>query len=81
MEDFQGADLNRLAKPEVIEAAVVRVGTVLADLLRALRVEASRRGVSEVDVYLADSTHRRVARAAGYRQPWTGAAYLFEKLL
>jgi TldD protein len=39
MEDFQGADLNRLAKPEVIEAAVVRVGTVLADLLRAPVVE------------------------------------------
>jgi ribosomal protein S18 acetylase RimI-like enzyme len=52
----------------------------MATLLRALRVEASRRGVSEVDVYLADSTQRRVARAAGYRRPWTGAAYLFEKV-
>lgn len=39
MEDFQGAELNRLAKPEVIEAAVVRVGAVLSDLLRAPVVE------------------------------------------
>ena len=39
MQDFQGTDIERLPKPEVIEAAVNRVGTDLADLLRAPTVE------------------------------------------
>ena len=39
MQDFQGADLDRLPKPEVIEAAVTRVSTDLANLLRAPTVE------------------------------------------
>src|SRR6266852_621710 len=39
MEDFQGSDLSRLPKPEVIEAAVDKVGSDLANLLRAPTVE------------------------------------------
>jgi predicted Zn-dependent protease len=38
-EDFQGSEIDRLAKPEVIEAAVNRVGSDLANLLRAPTVE------------------------------------------
>jgi TldD protein len=39
MQDFQSSDLDRLPKPELIEAAVNRVGTDLAALLRAHTVE------------------------------------------
>ena len=39
MQDFQGSELDRLAKPEVIEAAVNRVGSDVAKLLRAPTVE------------------------------------------
>jgi TldD protein len=39
MEDFQGSDLARLPKPEVIEAAVDKVGSDLTNLLRAPTVE------------------------------------------
>ena len=39
MEDFQGSDFDRLAKPEAIEAAVNRVGSDLSKLLRAPTVE------------------------------------------
>jgi predicted Zn-dependent protease len=38
-EDFQGTEVDRLAKPEVIEAAVNRVGTDLAKLVRAPAAE------------------------------------------
>ena len=38
-EDFQAFDLARLPKPEVIEAAVTRVGTDLSNLLKAPVVE------------------------------------------
>ena len=38
-ENFQASDLNRLPKPEVIEAAVQRVGSDLTALLRAPTVE------------------------------------------
>ena len=38
-EDFQGFDLSRLPKAEVIEAAVTRVGNDLSNLLRAPVVE------------------------------------------
>jgi TldD protein len=38
-EDFQGSEMDRLAKPEVIEAAVNRVGSDLTKLLRAPTVE------------------------------------------
>lgn len=39
MQDFQGTDLDRLPKPDAIEAAVTRVGTDLKNLLRAPTVE------------------------------------------
>src|SRR5258707_8003590 len=39
MEDFQGSDLARLPKPDVIEAAVDKVGSDLTNLLRAPTVE------------------------------------------
>lgn len=39
MEDFQGSDLTRMPKPEVIEAAVDKVGSDLVKLLRAPSVE------------------------------------------
>jgi TldD protein len=39
MEDLQGLDLTRLPKPEVIEAAVARVGNDLTRLLKAPAVE------------------------------------------
>jgi predicted Zn-dependent protease len=39
MQDFQSTDLDRLPSPEAIEAAVKRVGTDLAGLLRAPTVE------------------------------------------
>lgn len=38
-EDFQGADIDHLAKPEVMEAAVNQVGSDLTKLLRAPTVE------------------------------------------
>ena len=38
-ENFQGRDISRLPKPEVIEAAVKRVGSDLSKLLRASTVE------------------------------------------
>ena len=38
-ESFQGRDISRLPKPEVIEAAVNRVGSDLSKLLRAPTVE------------------------------------------
>jgi len=38
-EDFQGAELDRMPKPEAVEAAVKRVGTDLAGLLQAPVVE------------------------------------------
>jgi predicted Zn-dependent protease len=39
MEDFQGSDVDRLGKPDLIEAAVNRVGSDLSKLLRAPTVE------------------------------------------
>jgi predicted Zn-dependent protease len=38
-EDFQGAELDRMPKPEVVQAAVKRVGTDLTGLLQAPGVE------------------------------------------
>ncbi|MDP9274971.1 MAG: hypothetical protein M3O99_05185, partial [Chloroflexota bacterium] len=51
----------------------------LADLLRGLRVEAQRRGLDDVSFYASTATERRAARSAGYRRPWSGETYLFEK--
>jgi GNAT superfamily N-acetyltransferase len=51
----------------------------LADLLIGLRTEAKRRGLDDASFYVSTATERRAARAAGYRRPWSGEAYLFEK--
>ena len=54
------------------------VGRPLVDLLRALRAEARRRRLDDVSFYAGSPSQRRAARAAGYRRPWSGEAYLFE---
>lgn len=51
----------------------------LADLLLGLRAEARRRGLDDASLYVSNATERRAARSAGYRRPWAGATYLFEK--
>lgn len=51
----------------------------LADLLRGLRSEASRRRLEDVSFYVSNAGERRAARSAGYRRPWSGEIYLFEK--
>jgi GNAT superfamily N-acetyltransferase len=53
----------------------------LTGLLRALRGEARRRGLDDVSFYASSAIERRAARSAGYRKPWSGEAYLFEKRL
>ncbi|HKC90806.1 MAG TPA: hypothetical protein VKE23_05720, partial [Candidatus Limnocylindria bacterium] len=56
-------------------------GTVrpLTDLLRAMRAVASRRGLDDVSFYVSSAVDQRAARSAGYRRPWSGETYLFEK--
>ncbi len=51
----------------------------LADLMLGLRAEAQRRGLEDASFYASNATDRRAARSAGYRSPWSGEAYLFEK--
>lgn len=51
----------------------------LADLLLGLRGEAQRRGLDDASFYVSNATERRAARSAGYRRPWSGETYLFEK--
>ncbi len=51
----------------------------LAELLLGLRAEARRRGLSDASFYVSSATDRRAARSAGYRKPWSGETYLFEK--
>lgn len=53
----------------------------LRDLLAGLRAEAHRRGLEDVSFYTSSAGARRAARSAGYRRPWSGEAYLFEKRL
>jgi RimJ/RimL family protein N-acetyltransferase len=53
----------------------------LVDLLLGLRAEARRRGLDEASFYVSNATERRAARAAGYRRPWSGETYLFERRL
>ena len=53
----------------------------LTDLLRGLRAEASDRGLDDVSCYVSNAAESRAARSAGYRRPWSGETYLFEKLL
>ena len=56
-------------------------GRALRELLVALRAEAARRGLDDVSFYASGAAQRRAARSAGYRPPWTGAAYLYERSL
>jgi N-acetylglutamate synthase-like GNAT family acetyltransferase len=61
---------------------VVAIGgrlRALADLLLRLRAEAKRRGLDDVSFYAANAAERGAARSAGYRRPWSGEAYVFEK--
>jgi GNAT superfamily N-acetyltransferase len=60
-------------------AAVGGRGRPLVDLLRGLRAEAQRRGLDDASFYASTATERRAARSAGYRRPWSGETYLFEK--
>ena len=62
-------------------AAIGGQPRALADLLRGLRQEAHRRKLDDVSFYAADAAQSRAARSAGYRPPWSGRAYLFEKRL
>ena len=51
----------------------------LRELLVGLRAEAHRRGLDDASFYASNATERRAARSAGYRRPWSGETYLFEK--
>ncbi len=53
----------------------------LRELLFGLRAEARRRGLENASFYAANAAERRAARSAGYRRPWSGETYLFEKRL
>lgn len=53
----------------------------LIELLMGLRAEAVRRGLDDASFYVANATERRAARLAGYRRPWSGETYLYEKRL
>jgi hypothetical protein len=53
----------------------------LTELLRGLRSEAWRRRLDDVSLYVSNSRERQAARSAGYRRPWSGEVYLFEKRL
>jgi hypothetical protein len=56
-------------------------GSPLLDLLLGLRAEAQRRGLDDASLYVANAAERRAARSAGYRRPWSGETYLYEKRL
>ena len=60
-------------------AAVGGRARALTDLLVGLRTEAKHRGLDDVSLYVSSATDRRAARSAGYRKPWSGETYLFEK--
>jgi GNAT superfamily N-acetyltransferase len=60
-------------------AAVGGRGRALTDLLLGLRAEARRRGLDDASFYVSNATERRAAGSAGYRRPWSGETYLFEK--
>jgi GNAT superfamily N-acetyltransferase len=61
--------------------AVGGSGHPLVDLLRGLRTEALRRGLDDASFYVSNAAERHAARSAGYRRPWSGETYLFEKRL
>jgi len=56
-------------------------GRPLVDLLVGLRGEAARRRLVKASLYVSNATGRRAARSAGYRKPWSGETFLFEKRL
>ena len=56
-------------------------GRPLVELLLGLRAEALRRGLDDASFYVSNAAGRRAARSAGYRRPWSGETYLFEKRL
>ncbi len=60
-------------------AAVGGGARALTELLLALRAEAPRQRLEDVSFYASNAAERRAARAAGYRQPWSGETYLFEE--
>src|SRR2546421_2525417 len=62
-------------------AAVGGRARSLVDLLLGLRAEAQQRGLEAASLYASNAVERRAARSAGYRRPWSGQAYLFEKRL
>ncbi len=56
-------------------------GRPLVELLLGLRAEARRRRLDDVSFYGSDAAERKAARSAGYRRPWSGDTYLYEKRL
>ena len=62
-------------------AAIGGRGRAFTALLRELRAEAARRRLDDVSFYASSAAQRRAARTAGYRRPWSGETYLFEKRL
>lgn len=56
-------------------------GRALVELLLGLRAEARHRGLDDASFYVSNVTERRAARSAGYRRPWSGDIYLYEKRL
>jgi hypothetical protein len=71
---------DRYEKSLMVVAIGGRAGP-LRELLVGLRAEARSRGLEEASFYAANATERRAARSAGYRRPWSGETYLFEKRL
>jgi len=56
-------------------------GSAMRELLSGLRAEAGRRDLDDASMYVANAAQGRAARSAGYRPPWSGRAYLFERRL
>ena len=79
-EDVAAAALLGNRYEESLMVAAVGGGArPLADLLLGLRAEAKRRGLDNASFYVSNVSERRAARSAGYRKPWSGETYLFEK--
>jgi GNAT superfamily N-acetyltransferase len=56
-------------------------GRPLVELLLGLRAEARRRRLDDASFYASNAAQRQAARSAGYRRPWSGDTYLYEKRL
>ena len=78
---FVAGELGRADEDSLPVIALGGSGRELRELLAGLRGEAARRESNRVSLYVADPAARRAAAAAGYRRPWSGAAYLYEKSL